>query len=153
MNSKFYIQLKAIFLLAIFGLNTVVGFACAGGMDMGFNTHHHQHEDAIEVVHVHADGTKYHHASGHPHAAHKHQHEDGKDDCCNDKVLKISQAEKAIPQAAQLLSPVFFTAFVVAYFNINVAYPAQVSISSKYLVLGHHPPIPDIRIAIQSFQI
>ncbi len=148
MNKAIPIQLKATLLLIIFSFNMVVGFACTVGVDMGFNSTHHQKEEATEV-HVHADGKKHHHEK----RDHKHTHGDKKDDCCNDKVLKISQTDKAIPQAVKILSPVFFTAFVATYHNINIAYPSQVNTSSKYFVRQHHPPIPDIRVAIQSFQI
>jgi hypothetical protein len=148
MKKTLSIQLKAVFLLTIFSLNMVVGFACSLGLDMGFNTTHH-HEEETTKVHVHANGMKHHNEG----AKHKHQHNEGKDDCCNDKVLKLSQADKAVPQVAKLLNPVFFTAFVATYYNIDISYPSQVDTSNKYLVRGHHPPIPDIRIAIQSFQI
>ena len=57
MKINISIQLKAAFLLVVFGLNTLVGFACAVGVDMSFNSSHHD-EEAIEV-HVHADGTKH----------------------------------------------------------------------------------------------
>ena len=147
MSKALSIQLKAAFLLIIFSLNMFVGFACAIGVDIGFNTTHH-HEETTEV-HVHADGKKHHHEE----AKHKHSHKNEKDDCCNDKVVKLSQADKAVPQASKLLSPVFFTAFVATYSNINISYPSQVNTCNKYFVRGHHPPIPDIRIAIQSFQI
>jgi len=148
MSKSISIQLKAAFLLIIFSFNMVVGFACAIGVDMGFNTSHHHEEEATEI-HVHADGKKHHHEK----QEHKHTDSNKKDDCCNDKVLKISQTDKAVPQAAKLLNPIFFTAFVATYYNINIAYPSQVNTSSKYFVRQHHPPIPDIRIAIQSFQI
>ena len=147
MSKVLSIQLKAAFLVLVFGFNTVTGFACAIGIDMGFNKTHHHEEEATKP-HVHADGKNHHHG-----AAHKHSHKDGKDDCCNDKVVKISQADKAVPQAVKLLSPVFFTAFVAVYNNISITYPSQVNTFTKYFVRGHHPPIPDIRIAIQSFQI
>src|SRR4249920_2925864 len=115
MKKTLSIQLKAAFLVLVFGFNTITGFACAIGIDMGFNKTHH-HEETT-VPHVHADGKKHHHAT-----AHQHSHKDGKDDCCNDKVVKISQADKAVPQAVKLLSPVFFTAFVAVYNNINIFY-------------------------------
>ena len=127
MKQTTHIQFKAAFLLLIFSLNMFIGFACAVGVDMGFNSHHH--EEA------------------------KHKDNDKKDDCCNDKVLKIFQTDKAVPQFARLLSPVFSTAFVPVYYSINISYSSQVSTSNKFYVRGHHPPIPDIRIAIQSFQI
>ena len=146
MSKALSIQLKAAFLVLVFGFNTVAGFACAIGIDMGFNKTHHHDDEATEV---HADGKKHHHEE----AEHKHSTKDGKDDCCNDKVVKISQADKAVPQATKLLNPVFFTVFVAVYNNINIFYPSQVNTFTKYFVRGHHPPIPDIRIAIQSFQI
>lgn len=141
------IQLKTVMLITVFSLNIIVGFVCSIGVDMGFNAYHHE-EDAIKM-HVHADGKKHHHDKR------EAQHTDNakKDDCCNDKILKISQTEKAVPQTSKHISPVFFTAFVAIYSNINITYAAQANTPNKYFVLGHHPPIPDIRIGIQSFQI
>ena len=134
-------------------MNTLVGFACATGVDMGFNTHHHDETATEALVHVHADGKKHRHQT----EASKHYHNEKdtskKDDCCNDKVLKLSQTDKAVPHSNIIVNPVFFTAFIASYYSIDISYPSQISTSSKYYVRGHHPPIPDIRIAIQSFQI
>ncbi|MEO6251977.1 MAG: hypothetical protein ABIO79_01620 [Ferruginibacter sp.] len=149
MKSNISIQLKAAFLLVVFALNTVVGFACAVGVDMSFNTSHHEDEETAIAVHVHAGGKKHHHEE----AEHKQTDNNKKDHCCNDKVLQLLQTAKAIPQSAKLISPVFSTAFVPVYYTINISYPSRVSTFKKYYVRGHHPPIPDIRIAIQSFQI
>lgn len=149
MKQKKHIQLKAAFLLFIFSLNMFVGTACALGVDMGFNSHHHEEEETEVSVHIHANGKKHHHEE----AEHKHKDNDKKDDCCNDKVVKILQTDKAVPQFSKLISPIFTTAFIPVYYTINISYPSQVSTSNKYYVRGHHPPIPDIRIAIQSFQI
>ena len=70
MKKNISIQLKAAFLLIVFGLNTMVGFACAIGVDMGFNTTNHHDEEATEV-HQHADGSKHDHHN----QASKHEHE------------------------------------------------------------------------------
>ena len=145
---KKHIQYKAAFMLLIFSLNMFIGFACAVGVDMGFNKHHHDEEKAVSI-HTHVNSKKHHHED----AEHKHKDSDKKDDCCNDKVLKIFQTDKAVPQFAKILSPIFNTDFVPVYYSIIVSYPSQVSTSNKYFVRGHHPPIHDIRIAIQSFQI
>ncbi len=146
------IQLKAAFLLVVFGLNMAVGFACSVGLHMVFNTSHHHDEEATEV-HVHADGKKHeHHAE-----AKKHHHDEKdaskKDDCCNNKVVRLSQADKAIPQSNILIIPGCFSAFISSFYNINVFYPSQITTSVRYFVRSYHPPITDIRIAIQSFQI
>ena len=148
MQQKKYIQVKAAFLLFIFSLNIFVGTACALGVDMGFNSQHHEKEAEFSV-HIHSNGQKHHHEE----AEHKHKDDNKKDDCCNDKVVKIFQTDKAVPQFAKLISPTFFPDFIPVYYTTNISYPSQVSTSNKYYVRGHHPPIPDIRIAIQSFQI
>jgi len=150
MKKNISIQLKAALLLVVFGLNTVVGFACAVGVDMRFNSAHHRDEEATEV-HVHKDGKKHHHKKSAYSQDKKHKKE--KDGCCNDSVIKFSQTDKAVPQPNTIISPVFFTAFITTYYNIDISYPSQISGNTKYFLRSYHPPIPDIRIAIQSFQI
>jgi hypothetical protein len=151
MNKITSIQLKAAFLMVIFGLNMAVGFACALGVDMNFNSHHHD-EEATEI-HVHADGKKHIHQKKLPEHHHDDKTNSKKDDCCNDKVVKISLEDKAVPQFASITIPVFFSAFIASYYNLDIAYPSQVTASIRYFTRCYHPPIPDIRIAIQSFQI
>lgn len=150
MKRNLSIQLKAALLLTVFGLNTAIGFACAIGVDMSFNSTHHHDEKATEV-HVHADGKKHHHEK--PTHSHENKHKEEKGGCCNDSVIKFSQADKSVPQSNSIVNPVFFTAFIATYYNIDITYPSQVSGNTKYFVRSYHPPIPDIRIAIQSFQI
>lgn len=137
--------------MIVFALNTIVGFACAVGVDMGFNSHHH-HDEAAESSHHHS-----HHASvSHHHQdedATAHQSKDGKDNCCKDKVTKIAQADKALPQSIASVNAVFFTAFISSFYNIDILSTSQLKPDTKYFVRSHHPPISDIRIAIQSFQI
>jgi hypothetical protein len=150
----------------VFSLNTIVGLACSIGIDMGFNTKHH-HEEATEAsVHVHTDGKKHVHHKKHTH--HKealnghndeatidhHKSKDEKDNCCNDGVMKITQLDKIVPQGVNVvLNPIFFTAFISSFYHIDVLYPSSETVSIKHFVRSYHPPIPDIRIAIQSFLI
>ncbi len=143
------IQLKAAFLLIVFSLNTIIGFACAVGINMGFNSHHHDDEATEVTEHIHADGKKHEHHE----ADHNHKSKDDNDNCCHDKVIKISQVDKAIPQPVTAINPVFFTTFISSFYNIDVLFSFQQNVSIKYFARSHHPPIPDIRIAIQSFQI
>ena len=63
MQKDISIKLKATLLLIVFSMNTVVGFACAMGVDMGYNNSHHEAEATEVAVHVHADGKKHHHDS------------------------------------------------------------------------------------------
>jgi len=160
------ITLKAAFLLVVFTLNTVVGFACSAGVDMGFNSKHHHEDEATEaVVHVvHKDGKKHvnqgekeshSHDTSHPHDKAYNHHKSGsdKDNCCNDKVRALQQLDKSVPQTVNVVHPVFFAAFPASYYNINILPHTDVVKDIKPFVRSYHPPIPDIRIAIQSFQI
>jgi hypothetical protein len=157
MTRNISIKLKAVFLLMVFSLNTVVGFACVLGVDMGFNSRHHHDEATEAIVHVHADGKKHprqREAGGHQHK-HKgdnHKSKDDNDDCCNDNVTTFSQLDKAVPQPSAV-NPIFFTAIISSFYNIDILVASQVAKSTKYFVRGHHPPIANILIAIQRFQI
>ena len=151
MKRNRYIQIRAALLLIVFSLNTVIGFACALGLDMGFNDKHH-HD---------GDGTKIQKSSHHPDKSH-HNHADNDhhkskndtDNCCNDSIMKFAQLDKLLAQCSNFtVNPVFFTVFVSTYYNIDALLTSQVTKSIKYFVRNHHPPIPDIRIEIQSFQI
>ena len=144
-----FIKLKAVFLLTVFALSTVVGFACAVGLNMGFNSHHHE-EEATQV-----QESAHHHDKSHHHdEADQHNSKNGKDDCCNDKVIKLEQVDKAVPPVSNaLVNPLFHSGFISTFCDIDVLYASLYIPSIKYFVRSYHPPIPDIRIAIQSFQI
>jgi hypothetical protein len=149
----------------VFALNTVVGFACAVSVDMGFNTkHHHEEEGAEALVHIHKDGKQHvHQEKKETHSYDKsHSHEEAnnpqkpdgdKGNCCNDKVTSFQQLDKAVPETVNIIHPVFFTAYISTYYNIQLLPQANIIKDIKPFVRSYHPPIPDIRIAIQSFQI
>lgn len=149
----------------VFALNTVLGFACSVGVDMGFNTKHHGEEEANEaVVHIHLDGKKHIHQEkeeSHSHdKSHKHDEanksENSKSDegnCCTNTVKQFQELDKSVPAAQSIVHPIFFTAFVAVYYNLTLSLHADILKDIKLFVLSYHPPIPDIRIAIQSFQI
>ncbi len=152
MIAKISIRLKATFLIIVFGLNTAVGFACAMGLDMGFNTSHHHDDEVTEIsVHTHADGKKHEHQN----AVNSHHHHEkkpnSKDDCCNDKVIKFQDLDKALNQNSKTAidSPVIISSDV---FGVNLLKAFQ-TVCRRYIARDFHPPPPDIRIAIQSFQI
>lgn len=147
MKIKLSIQLKAAFLIVLFGLNTAVGFACAMGID--FNA---AHKKEPVKVHVHADGKKHHHnKSGKSQQQKKEQNK--KDDCCTDKVIKFQNSDKNITQGfknfctAPVLVPMAGNLFDTDNFNISPVAHA------KYVVRNFHPPPCSILIAIQRFQI
>jgi len=146
------IRLKAAFLLLVFALNTVVGFACAVGVDMGFNSSYY-HDKATEVpVDVHADGKKHHHDD--TNKDHNDKKETSKkDDCCNDNVIKFQNLDKSLNQNAKTAidAPVF--AAIISTFLGNDVFKISKAYPLKYKAWFFYPPPPDIRIAIQSFQI
>ena len=152
------IQIKAAVLLIVFSLNTIIGFACAIGLDMGFNSNHHE-EDVVDIsIHIHADGKQHQHhneVKSYHAGANKHLQKttDDEDNCCHDRATKIAQQDKAIAQSINIVSPIFFTAFIAGFYNAGALLSTGVDSHIKYFVRSHHPPIPDIRIAMQSFQI
>jgi len=164
MPNKRKYKIIASFLLTVFSLNTVVGFACSVGIDMGFNSKHHHDEDATEAtVHIHSDGRKHIHnekkenhnhnkSNHHDKAANHHNSGNKKDNCCNDEVTKFSQIDKTVPQSFNIIHPTFLIAFFDADYNVDLPSPGIVK-DIKQFVRSYHPPISNIRIAIQSFQI
>lgn len=155
-------KIRALFLLSIFSLNTVVGFACSLGFDLGFNSkHHHGEETAEAVVHIHADGKKHIHQEkgSHDHSKSHQQNETGnhhkpdkeKDNCCSDKVAQLVQIDKSVPQSLTIAHPIFLNTFFDIFYNAVL--PLDIIKDIKQFVRSYHPPISKIRIAIQSFQI
>jgi hypothetical protein len=142
MQRKKSIELKAAFLLAVFSMNLVIGFACAVGLDMGFNSNHHE-ESSFASASIH------HHDAN----IQNHQTKNDKDNCCNDEVMNFQKVDKALSSSIELTIPDFFTAYLAPFYNLYILSPYTQISDIKYFVRSYHPPIPDIRIAIQSFQI
>ncbi len=168
------IKLKAAFLLTVFGLNTVVGFACAMGMNLSFNTTHHDSETKMAPVHSHADSKKHHHTAEQVIIV-SHIHDDGKkpeyqaepvtkpheeneapgkdkDDCCNDDLLKFQQLDKNLKQNVKTAIEVAaFVAILSIFVGVDI-WKASAKAEShihRYLF----PPPASILIAIQKFQM
>lgn len=143
------IQIKAAILLIVFALNTVIGFACAMGVNMGFNPGHNHDEEATEIFHHEHSKGKIHE---HHHEVTKHKH-DKKDDCCNDKVIQIQAMDKMLAQNAKnIFSGHDFATVPGTYHGIDI-FKAFSLVPFKYTIPTFHPPPPDILIAIQRFQI
>lgn len=149
MNNYLSIQIKAAFLLFIFSLNMGVGFACALGMNMQFNSVH-QHETGTKP-HEHDTDHKSHPTTGH----HDEEPNPGKEQggCCHDKVVKISQSDKYLPHAIKLITPPVNAGILPTYFNTSLLYTSAANSYAKYFPRNYHPPIPDIILATRSFRI
>ena len=139
MNRNLSIKLKALFLLVVFATNTAVGFACAIGVDMGFNSPRHNETEEPAEVHVHSDGKKHVHeketseVTTHVHEdGMKHQHDSEpakqtpadrnnlftKDDggCCTNEVQAFQNLDKNVSVNTGISVPVFVPR---ALFNIH----------------------------------
>lgn len=163
-------RLNALVLLIVFSLNTVVGFACSVGLNMGFNKSHHQENESKRTGHHHEGELKNHHqhvhgdSKGHlqhgvdkdHYSAKTDQHfpKNEKDNCCKDEVIKFAKVDKQTVQSIDVHLPFFVFAAVIPSYPSFEAIATSIHKPNKwYLVRCHHPPIADIRIAIQSFQI
>ncbi len=140
-KKEIQMRLNAALLLIVFSMNIIVGFACAVGLDRIFNSHH---QGNAEVAGHH---DSHHHTDEEKNASSK----ESKDNCCNDHVIKLSQVDKSLSHSFN--SIVFFSTFITCFYNIDILHTFRASLCIKYFVRNYHPPIPDIRIAIQSFQI
>jgi len=155
MKSFTSIQSKAAFLTFVFLLNTIVGFACAIGTDMGIKTDHHQKSEISAHSHKHDDGHKHKHPEHKQAAADHHAAEKSKDNCCKEEVAKLTKADKLHQSSfdySQLSLPSFILPTVVHNFGRTTGI-VLVNNSNSYFGRHCRPPIADVRIAIQSFQI
>lgn len=146
MKIRSTVKFKAVFLTIVFLLNTIVGFACAIGMDMVFNSGHHKVQKVIlasEHIHEHDKTETDHHSS-----------KGSKDNCCKDEFAKIIKAEKMAQRSFDynLLSMSFFDLPARAYF-IGGLTTSPVNTLNAHFLRHCRSPISDLRIAIQSFQI
>lgn len=161
-------KLRALTLLTTFSLNTIVGFACAVDVEMGYNSRHHQEGSTEAVVHIHKDGKRHihyekkktgdnvdlkHDHQRHDHNKHDHNKKEGsKDNCCTEQVDNLAHSDKALPQSLKLVHPIFAVAFLTSFYD--VALPGfRFTKDIRQFARSYHPPITDIRIAIRSFQI
>lgn len=138
-------RVRAIFLLAVFSLNTLAGFACSVGVDMGYNSHHH----GKKHFHKHGINNEHHHSTA------KLDDTRSKDDCCSSDVTKFILLDKSIAQNnLHLESPVFLLAFATTFFSPTIN-ESGLTINSMFQFLRRSSFLNDteIQIAIRRFQI
>ena len=147
-----HIKLKAAILIIVFSLNTVIGFACSFGLEMGFNNHHHDKDNAV----VSTSSTQHHAGSMHSHSDKKEKQSSSKNnenDCCSHGVTSFNLLVKSLPEAVKKAHQLI-TIPTVAFFYYNDLVPTLIIPKNiKSFAQNYHPPIPDIRIAIKSFLI
>jgi hypothetical protein len=156
MKKNISIQLKAAALLIVFSLNTILGFACAIGIDMGYNSKHHHHDETKKTETMHEDVGGEQHQHQHQHE-NKHQHDlkksTEKNDCCNDNAISFQKIDKALDSSLNTL--VKLPAFVLLVNDFQTAdiYKYAALQTHQYFVPLFHPPPPDILVLIGRFQI
>ena len=148
MNTIKTSQYKAFFLLFVFSLSTIIGFACAAGVDMGFNKHHHE-ENNFAISSINKEEEHHHQQTSHHHGDKIPSEKGG---CCTNSVIEFQKLDKN----TSLSSLVFFTPVFVAciyhYNRINITGIEAIA-SHRPVIRHYYPPPRDIRVSIQSFQI
>lgn len=166
MKSNRTIKIKALILLATFSLNTVVGFACSLGVDMGFNSRHHSHEEGEK--HEHGNGHQHdeHKGHNHQHSQASHHHSDtvnntasfsspNEENCCSDFVVGFQNTDKQIAEKSSIPQKSTNTLLYLVF-----APPSAELLNAKDFAnhlrippreIDYSPP--DIRVFIQSFLI
>ena len=157
MNIKASIKLKAAVLCIVFASNTILGFACAVGVDMALIKRIVHHVGIMEApessLGVHDVGKKHHHkdekkAPGKDDCCNKE-----KDDCCNKKVVLFEHLDKTITQPATATFAVPFVE-LPPFLSLNTRIYSATSITVlNHIIRNLHPPPEDIRVSIRSFQI
>jgi hypothetical protein len=150
---------KALLLLTVFSLNTVVSFACSfGGI---FHNFHHKH--SLITVQGHSSKGDHFHKHGHEH---KHVHDqstapnhgstdpsDSKGNCCSDSVVELQKLDKSVSRSIEAPDIISISIHIAAYsqlFSVQAVEETLFATSDRW-----RPPttIQDLRIVIQSFQI
>ncbi|MBO9202601.1 MULTISPECIES: hypothetical protein [Niastella] len=159
MKSNSTIQLKAIFLLIVFSLNTIIGFACSVGLDMGFNSRHHHHNGKSNNHH-HQKSNQHHHVLGSHTTKSQPVGEIIKSgapetgNCCNDDATQLSQSDKLLVNAinSSIEMPVALIALHFLYLSSHLS-SLNPEITKIQDVRPYILNSRGIRVSIQSFQI
>ena len=145
-------KVRGFVLLLVFSMNTLAGFACSAGMNMGYNKTHHQHENLSPAV----DVSHHHNHHQNPTAQMENGKESNNDhkDCCGD-ISKWNLADKSIVSNITLQAPVFLVAFLPHFLFPDEFSDSFInnSISHSLRRSWRSPDHSDLRIVIQSFQI
>ena len=152
MNRNRYILIKGFLLLVVFSINTVVSFACSVS-DFVHSSHHST--DKSVPAHSHQHGK---HHGDHNHDQDKNKHNDGNsnsnsDKCCASIVVKIEQSDKSVSKNIDAPSPLFFSYTTIIFFSVFHLFSFATDKHFPQHLRWPPATIPDIRIAIQSFQI
>lgn len=142
-------QFKALLLLIVFSLNTIMSFACSLGLDMWYNSNHHKEiKKAESTRHCCAKET----------AATDSKDEQNvpgeKDDCCTNSVISFQLMAQSVSQLTIDFSLPFSNTHHEFMELIYLTDQSIISSAMKWAVFRtQQQPPPDIRVSIRSFQI
>ncbi len=137
--------IKAVLLLLVFSLNTLVGSACS--LSKVFHQSHHHQSSAM---HSHGEGVKHEH----DHSGSHHDAGEEGEDCCSRSSVAFNHLDKSVAQnfATPVLTfPVHpFTEFYNTFLLLRRQDDGTAITYTRW-----RPPatIQDLRIVMQSFQI
>ena len=149
-------RIRGLILLTVFSLNTVAGFACSLGLNMGYNKNHHQHSTSHS--HIKADAPKEKHHHEHSPVSSKSKSANSpvsNDDCCTNGVADFIKLDKSVASGTILQPPVFLILFA-SLFILPIDNSVSLIDTSMYGSLRrswNSTDDTDLRIVIQSFQI
>lgn len=128
-------------------MNTLLGFACSIGVDLGYNTNHHKQDaSSLKNEAKHDCGGMEDETAPDTPPANTH-------DCCKGEVLKFNLSDKT-PSAIIKIAAPNLTAFSVVASYIIQSFIIEDVPSNHYYVRSDHPPISkDIRISTRSLRI
>lgn len=145
-------RIRALFLLLVFSFNTIAGFACSVGVDMGYNAYHHEHAQK----HFHNHGQEHHNYS---HTNHKgttaFKDVNEKKDCCSNDVTKFALLDKlVVDNSLSIQAPVFFIAISTGFHSQTINESGlAVNSGFQYVRRSSFLNDTDIQTAIRRFQI
>jgi hypothetical protein len=149
---------KALVLLTIFSLNTVVSFACS--FSSFFHSFHHETplaSVASKPSHDHNHNDHHHHKHHHdgPEKDQESTHGSGtSDDCCSQYLLEVDKSEKSVSRSIDAPNTVMLSSFAWLYSSLSSIYGREERTLYPDHIRWRLPAtIQDLRIVIQSFQI
>jgi hypothetical protein len=144
-------KIRAIVLLTVFSLNTVAGFACSLGLNMGYNAHHHEGHDKVHK----SSECPQHHMGRLLSDLSATKAKAPNDDCCSGQVNSFTRMDKAVVYNNLLIkSPLLSPAAYTDFFAIQKE-ETGLAVNSRFQFVRRSCFLNDtnLQLAIRRFQI
>ena len=129
----------------------IIGFACSLGIDMGYNSNHHQDIASEQIF----DNTIADcHDIPNSGTSDKQSDSSNSKDCCSDSVVKFLKLDKSASPLSNVDVSTPVLALVYRFrFQLELLQHLENTSLKTQLIRSDHPPQQDVRTAIQSFLI